>query len=110
MDAYQASRYGFATRRLPLVLADALIAAQSYDGREREQANELLALTYQSAAMVLGKVGEVDLAGIAAIADWPRHSSPATPPSLAHSSGPWGTAFCRLVVSTPPYSCARVPC
>lgn len=66
MDAYQASRYGFATRRLPLVLADALIAAQSYHGREREQANELLALTYQSAAMVLGKVGEVDLAWIAA--------------------------------------------
>jgi hypothetical protein len=66
MDAYQASRYGFATRRLPLVLADALIAEQSYDGREREQANELLALTYQSAAMVLGKVGEVDLAWIAA--------------------------------------------
>ncbi|MER7836236.1 helix-turn-helix transcriptional regulator [Streptomyces sp. NPDC096040] len=66
MDAYQASRYGFATRRLPLVLADALIAAQSYNGRDREQANELLALTYQSAAMVLGKVGEVDLAWIAA--------------------------------------------
>ncbi|MEV2216604.1 helix-turn-helix transcriptional regulator [Streptomyces sp. NPDC050997] len=66
MDAYQSSRCGFATRRLPLVLADALIAAQSYDGRDREQANELLSLTYQSAAMVLGKVGEVDLAWIAA--------------------------------------------
>ncbi|WP_405558356.1 hypothetical protein OHV08_31070 [Streptomyces canus] len=65
MDAYQASRYGFATRRLPLVLADALIAARSYGGREREQVNELLALTYQSAAMVLWKVGEVDLAWIA---------------------------------------------
>ncbi|MER5937383.1 XRE family transcriptional regulator [Streptomyces sp. NPDC001928] len=51
---------------MPLVLADALIAARSYGGREREQANELLALTYQSAAMVLGKVGGVDLAWIAA--------------------------------------------
>ncbi|MGI5511587.1 helix-turn-helix domain-containing protein [Streptomyces sp. CA-106131] len=66
LDAYQASRYGFATRRLPLVLADALIAAQSYEGVDREQANELLAMTYQSAAMVLGKVGEEDLAWIAA--------------------------------------------
>ncbi|WP_328422891.1 XRE family transcriptional regulator [Streptomyces sp. NBC_00443] len=66
MDAYQASRYAFATRRLPLVLADALIAARSCDGCEHEQANELLALTYQSAAMVLGKVGEVGLAWIAA--------------------------------------------
>ncbi|MFC8201825.1 helix-turn-helix domain-containing protein [Streptomyces sp. NPDC057298] len=66
MDAYQASRYGFATRRLPLLLTDALIAAQAYEGADREQANELLALTYQSAAMVLGKVGEVDLAWIAA--------------------------------------------
>ncbi|MFF8359519.1 helix-turn-helix domain-containing protein [Streptomyces chartreusis] len=66
MDAYQASRYGFATRRLPLLLTDALIAAQAYEGTDREQANELLALTYQSAAMVLGKVGEVDLAWIAA--------------------------------------------
>ncbi|MFI9548443.1 helix-turn-helix domain-containing protein [Streptomyces sp. NPDC052016] len=66
LDAYQASRYGFATRRLPLVLADALIAAQSYEGTDRERANALLAMTYQSAAMVLGKVGEVDLAWIAA--------------------------------------------
>ncbi|MER5210591.1 helix-turn-helix transcriptional regulator [Streptomyces sp. NPDC002838] len=66
MDAYQASRYAFATRRLPLLLTDALIAAQAYEGTDREEANELLALTYQSAAMVLGKVGEVDLAWIAA--------------------------------------------
>ncbi|MGW4323807.1 helix-turn-helix domain-containing protein [Streptomyces sp. NPDC004684] len=65
-DAYQDSRYGFATRRLPLVLADALIAAQAYEGRERERAHELMAMTYQGAAMVLTKVGETDLAWIAA--------------------------------------------
>jgi transcriptional regulator with XRE-family HTH domain len=64
--AYQDSRYGFATRRLPLVLADALIAAQTYDGRDRERAHELMAMTYQGAAMVLTKVGETDLAWIAA--------------------------------------------
>ncbi|MFE5004364.1 helix-turn-helix domain-containing protein [Streptomyces sp. NPDC056696] len=65
-DAYQESRYGFATRRLPLVLADALIAAQAYQGEERERAHELMAMTYQGAAMVLTKVGETDLAWIAA--------------------------------------------
>lgn len=65
-DAYQDSRYGFATRRLPLVLADALIAVQAYDGRDRERAHELMAMTYQGAAMVLTKVGETDLAWIAA--------------------------------------------
>ncbi|MFI1723345.1 helix-turn-helix domain-containing protein [Streptomyces sp. NPDC020489] len=65
-DAYQDSRYGFATRRLPLLLADVLIAAQAYEGRDRERAHELMAMTYQSAAMVLTKVGETDLAWIAA--------------------------------------------
>ncbi|MET9404636.1 helix-turn-helix transcriptional regulator [Streptomyces sp. NPDC002935] len=88
LDAYQASRYGFATRRLPLLLADALIAAQAYEGRDREQANELLALTYQSAAMVLGKVGEVDLAWIAAdrgLAAAQQSGNPAVTGSLFRS-------------------------
>lgn len=65
-DAYQDSRYGFATRRLPLVLADALITVQAHRGRDRERAHELMAMTYQGAAMVLTKVGETDLAWIAA--------------------------------------------
>jgi transcriptional regulator with XRE-family HTH domain len=65
-DAYQDSRYGFATRRLPLLLADALIAAQAYQGQQREQAHKLMAMTYQGAAMVLTKLGETDLAWIAA--------------------------------------------
>ncbi|WP_245687106.1 helix-turn-helix domain-containing protein [Streptacidiphilus griseoplanus] len=33
-DAYQSSRYGYATRRLPLILADAILAAQSYTGSD----------------------------------------------------------------------------
>jgi transcriptional regulator with XRE-family HTH domain len=66
LDAYQASRYGFATRRLPLLLADALVAARSCSGEEREEAHALLALSYQGASMVLGKVGEAELAWIAA--------------------------------------------
>lgn len=65
-DAYQDSRYGFAARQLPLLLADALVAARSYGGTGREDAHALLALTYQGAAMVLGKLGENELAWIAA--------------------------------------------
>ncbi|MGW4030615.1 helix-turn-helix domain-containing protein [Streptomyces sp. NPDC004838] len=66
LDAYQASRYGFATRRLPFVLADALAASRAYSGRKREESHALLALAYQGAAMVLGKVGEPELAWVAA--------------------------------------------
>ncbi|POX41344.1 XRE family transcriptional regulator [Streptomyces sp. Ru73] len=65
-DAYQDSRYGLATRRLPLLLTDALIAGQAYEGQERERAHALTAMTYQGAAMVLTKLGEADLAWIAA--------------------------------------------
>ncbi|MDP9608862.1 helix-turn-helix domain-containing protein [Streptomyces demainii] len=65
-DAYQDSRYGFAARQLPLLLADALLAARSYSGTDREEAHALLAMTYQGAAMVLGKLGENELAWIAA--------------------------------------------
>jgi len=65
-DAYQESRYGFATRRLPLLIADAQVAAREYDGDQRQRAKALLAMTHQGAAMVLTKLGEADLAWIAA--------------------------------------------
>jgi transcriptional regulator with XRE-family HTH domain len=64
--AYQASRFGFAAGRAPLLLADALVAAEHYDGAVRVRALELLALSYQVAASVLTKLGEADLAWIAA--------------------------------------------
>ncbi|RPK62939.1 Helix-turn-helix domain protein [Streptomyces sp. ADI96-02] len=38
LDAYQVSRYGYATRRLPLVLADALTASRVYSGDEGREA------------------------------------------------------------------------
>ncbi|MFD7917736.1 helix-turn-helix domain-containing protein [Streptomyces sp. NPDC059740] len=66
LDAYQASRYGFATRRLPLVLAEALAASRAYSGGEGREAYTQLALAYHGAAMTLGKVGEAELAWIAA--------------------------------------------
>lgn len=65
-DAYQASRFGFAAGRAPLLLADAIHAAREYDGDAGERANELLALSYQAAASVLTKLGESDLAWMAA--------------------------------------------
>lgn len=65
-DAYQGSRYGFAARQLPPLLTDALLAGQSLTGDDRAEAHGLLALTYQGAAMVLGKLGETELAWIAA--------------------------------------------
>ena len=65
-DAYQASRFGFAAGRAPLLLADAIHAARQYDGDAGLRASELLALSYQAAASVLTKLGESDLAWIAA--------------------------------------------
>ncbi|MBM4794600.1 helix-turn-helix domain-containing protein [Streptomyces sioyaensis] len=65
-NAYQGSRYGFAARALPPLLADALLAVRVCSGDERDEANGLLAMTYQGAAMVLGKLGENELAWIAA--------------------------------------------
>ncbi len=61
-DAYQSSRYGYVTGRVPLVLSDALRAAQAASGDDRQQAQALLALAYQAAVVVLTKLGETDLA------------------------------------------------
>lgn len=65
-DAYQASRYAYVAGRAPLVLADALRAARSAAADDRNRANGLLALAYQTAVSVLTKLGEYDLAWIAA--------------------------------------------
>jgi transcriptional regulator with XRE-family HTH domain len=65
-DAYQASRYGFVVSRLPQVLAQAQAATQSHDGEEQDRSFALLALAYQATAVLLTKLGEVDLAWIAA--------------------------------------------
>lgn len=60
--AYQDSRYGFVTGRAPLLLSDAMLAAQHHG----QEGQELLALSYQAATSVLTKLGETDLAWIAA--------------------------------------------
>jgi transcriptional regulator with XRE-family HTH domain len=65
-DAYQDSRYGYMTSRLPVLLAQAQSAGRAYTDEGRERAKSLLAMTHQAAAMILTKLGEVDLAWIAA--------------------------------------------
>jgi transcriptional regulator with XRE-family HTH domain len=65
-SAYQDSRYARATRLIPEVLADAHRAVQAYEGDDLLRAQGLLAMAYQGAAMVLTKIGETDLAWIAA--------------------------------------------
>jgi hypothetical protein len=65
-SAYQDSRYARATRLLPPVIAAARNAVNSHTGEAKATAQGLLAMAYQGAAMVLTKVGETDLAWLAA--------------------------------------------
>lgn len=63
--AYQESRFGFVTARIPRLVEDSQTAASAYEGDRRSRAQAILALTYQAAATTLVKVGEHDLAWIA---------------------------------------------
>jgi transcriptional regulator with XRE-family HTH domain len=65
-DAYQHSRFGYVTATAPGLLQDTVMAARTADGDAAIRAHELLALSYQAAASVLTKLGEADLAWIAA--------------------------------------------
>jgi transcriptional regulator with XRE-family HTH domain len=63
-EAYQASRFGYVTARLPWLLARAHATVE--DGSGQARARRLLALSYQLAAVQLTKLGEAELAWIAA--------------------------------------------
>lgn len=65
-DGYQQSRFGYVTAQVPGLLQSAVTAARTADGDATGRAHELLALSYQAAASVLTKLGEADLAWIAA--------------------------------------------
>ncbi|WP_327042452.1 helix-turn-helix domain-containing protein [Micromonospora ureilytica] len=65
-DAYQDSRFAYVTGRLPDLLHRAQAAADHHDGDDQDQARRLLGLAYQLAATQLTKLGESDLAWIAA--------------------------------------------
>ncbi|GAA2969421.1 MULTISPECIES: helix-turn-helix domain-containing protein [Streptomyces] len=66
MNDYQSARYARVVDRLPELLSNALAATRSYQGAEGDEAQRLLALAYQATAQVMGKVGEAELAWIAA--------------------------------------------
>ncbi|TWP53221.1 helix-turn-helix transcriptional regulator [Lentzea tibetensis] len=64
--AYQGSRFGYVTARLPELLKNAIAASRTYDGPDLQAVRVQLALCYQAAASVLSKLGEADLAWVAA--------------------------------------------
>lgn len=88
MSAYQASRYGQLLRRIPELLTQAQLAAAEYSGGEQRAADRMLALASQSAAMILTKLGQGDLAWVASqrgLAAAVRSEDPAVIGSLLRS-------------------------
>jgi transcriptional regulator with XRE-family HTH domain len=65
-EAYQAARFGYVTGRLPSLLAHAEAAVDAFTGSQLDAARRVLGLAYQLAAVQLTKIGEADLAWIAA--------------------------------------------
>ncbi|WP_208024621.1 helix-turn-helix domain-containing protein [Amycolatopsis pithecellobii] len=65
-DAYQSSLFGYMTGILPGLIEDLVYAVDQYDGADKRRCQRLLALTYQASTGVLTKIGETDLACIAA--------------------------------------------
>jgi len=65
-DAYQAARFGYVTGRLPSLIAHAEAAVSSFTGDDLNAARRVLGLANQLAATQLTKIGEADLAWIAA--------------------------------------------
>ncbi|WP_170318782.1 helix-turn-helix domain-containing protein [Allorhizocola rhizosphaerae] len=63
---YQQSRYGDLARRLPLLIDECLTAERAYDGEQARRANALTAYVHHVATLFLTKLGETDLAWIAA--------------------------------------------
>lgn len=65
-DAYQAARWGYMTASLPVLIEDLSYAIGQYDGADKVRCQRLLALIYQASTAVLTKLGEPDLACVAA--------------------------------------------
>ncbi|MER7456394.1 helix-turn-helix domain-containing protein [Micromonospora sp. NPDC126480] len=63
---YQYGRYGMLTRALPKLLRDAQAADAGFGGDDAREAAHLLGQVYQIASSVLRKLGECDLAWLAA--------------------------------------------
>jgi transcriptional regulator with XRE-family HTH domain len=88
MRAYQESRYSHVLRSLPELLTQSRIAVRESSGRDRRPIERTAALADQSAAMILTKLGESELAWIAAqrgLATAERTEDPAVIGSLLRS-------------------------
>lgn len=87
-NAYQQSRFTAAASRVAMLLADARLASQQCKEVEQARVSQVLALSYQAAASVLTKVGQPDIAWIAAergLNAAERSSSPSVRASLIRS-------------------------
>jgi transcriptional regulator with XRE-family HTH domain len=65
-NVYQRSQYGTLARRLPYLIHDCRTATWVYDGGDAQRAHALTAYIHQVATLFLTKLGEADLAWIAA--------------------------------------------
>jgi transcriptional regulator with XRE-family HTH domain len=65
-EAFQAARFGHVTGRLPSLITHAETAVSTFTGDDLTAGWRVLGLTYQLAAIQLTKIGEADLAWIAA--------------------------------------------
>jgi transcriptional regulator with XRE-family HTH domain len=65
-SAYQDSRFGYVAGALPQALSQLQDAAEVFDDEDQDHARRLLGLAYQLTATQLTKLGEADLAWIAA--------------------------------------------
>ncbi|MEJ3741719.1 helix-turn-helix domain-containing protein [Actinomycetes bacterium KLBMP 9797] len=63
---YQHSQYATLARQLPCLIRDCLSATRAFDGSEGQRAQALTAYVHQVATLFLTKLGEADLAWIAA--------------------------------------------
>ena len=65
-NVYQQGRFTSAASRASMLLADAQLAVRDCTSADRPRAQRILALSYQAVASVLAKVGQSDLALLAA--------------------------------------------
>jgi transcriptional regulator with XRE-family HTH domain len=87
-NAYQQSRFTATASRVATLLADAHLASRQCKEAEQARVSQVLALSYQAAASVLTKVGQPDIAWIAAergLNAAERSSSPSVRASLQRS-------------------------
>ncbi|WP_205625530.1 helix-turn-helix domain-containing protein [Actinomadura atramentaria] len=88
MNAYQASAYHDVLRKLPTLLTESRVAQSEHTGDEQRAVQRCAALAHQASAMILTKLGEADLAWIAAqygLAQAERSGDPAIIGSLFRS-------------------------